>query len=55
MVTVDEERKLAKSVQVWFNAKLVDIVSDVEARKILANGNARRISENMIKITPQWW
>lgn len=46
---------MSKGVQVWFNAKLVDIVSDVEARKILANGNAVQIAENMIKIRPKWW
>jgi len=47
-------QKMAKAVQVWWNGKLVDIVSDLEARKILADGNAVQIAENMIKITPKW-
>jgi hypothetical protein len=46
--------KMTKSIQVWWNTKLVDVVSDEEARKILANGNAVQIAENMIKITPRW-
>lgn len=52
---VTEEKKMSKSVQVWFNAKLVDVVSSEEARKILENGNATQIAENMIRITPIWW
>jgi hypothetical protein len=52
---MDKERKMTKSVQIWFNAKLVDIVSDEEALKILENGNATQIAENMIRIMPQWW
>jgi hypothetical protein len=46
--------KLMKSVQVWWNGRLVDVVSEEEARRILANGNAKQIAENMIRITPQW-
>lgn len=46
--------KMTKAVQVWFNAKLVDVVSDDEAKKILSDGNAVQIAENMIKITPRW-
>jgi hypothetical protein len=48
------EENLAKAVQIWFNAKLVDVVSSEEARKILENGNATQIATNMVKITPQW-
>lgn len=51
---MDKERNMAKAVQVWWNARLVDIVSSEEARKILENGNATQIAENMIKITPRW-
>jgi hypothetical protein len=47
--------KMAKAVQVWFNGKLVDVVSDEEAKRILADGNATQIAENMIKITPRWF
>jgi hypothetical protein len=52
---MEKERKMSKSVQVWWNGKLVDVVSDEEAKKILANGNATQIAENMVKITPKWW
>lgn len=47
--------KMTKSIQVWWNRKLVDVVSDEEARKLLADGNAMQVAENMIKITPRWW
>jgi hypothetical protein len=52
---IDKERNMAKAVQVWFGGKLVDVVSDEEARKILENGNAVQIAKNMIKITPTYW
>ena len=52
---IDKERNMAKAVQVWFGGKLVDIVSGEEARKILKNGNATQIAENMVKIKPKWW
>ena len=47
--------KMTKYVQVWWNAKLVDIITDEEARKILESGNATLIAENAIKITPKWF
>jgi hypothetical protein len=38
------------------NAKMTkSVVSEEEARKILADGNAMQISENSIRITPRWW
>jgi len=45
---------MAKTVQIWWGGKLVELVSDVEARKILADGNAKQIATNMVKITPRW-
>jgi hypothetical protein len=46
-----ENSKMARSVQVWWSGKLVDIISDEEARKIVQDGNAIQIAENMIKIS----
>lgn len=50
-----ENPKMTKSVQVWYDGKLHDIVSDEEAKKLIQNGNAVQIAENMIKVTPRWW
>jgi hypothetical protein len=42
---------MTKSVQVWWNGKLNDIVSDAQALQMIKDGVAVQISENAVKIT----
>lgn len=48
-----DEPKMAKSLQVWYSGKLLDVVSAEQAREMIKNGVARQISVNEVVMTPQ--